>query len=121
MEKTENVWLECVLTEEELKNKGHDLAHANTNLVGIKSKLKMIQADFKAKITSEESKIESLSIEISRGTVYKDIECEINYNSPAVGEKTVIRLDTNEIVRTDIMSDWEKENLFIPSNRKTEE
>lgn len=113
--------LECRLTKEEIYDRSKELAHANSEVSAFKDRLKSLSSDFKARIDEKAARIGVLSGEISRESTYREVECEIHFNLPSDGEKTIIRKDTGEIYRIDIMSIAEKENLFINTPKTIKE
>jgi hypothetical protein len=92
--------LQVVLTNDEIRDKAKDLARAQIDIEEQEKRLKDVQADFKAKIATLEASISILSRAISNGYEYRDIECEWSFDWKK-GEKKLSRLDTNEVLRTE--------------------
>lgn len=56
------------------------------------------------------AQIDQLSLEVTSGYEMRSITCAILYNSPHEGEKTIMRKDTGEVVRTAAMSMFERQD-----------
>jgi hypothetical protein len=105
-------YLRVDLTPEELQQKGKELAESNSATVALNNDLDRIKADFKAKLSAEESKISLLSGTISSGYEMRDVECKVEFNKPRDGRKTITRLDTNAKVREQDMSAEEMQEVL---------
>jgi len=105
--------LECVLTPEELQQKGRELAEQSQSQQRLEEEKKAIVSDFKAKGDACTSAIGVLSLAISTRREYRQVDCELRYNEPQSGMKTRIRMDTKETIRSEQMTDDEKQDLFI--------
>lgn len=67
-------YLQCKLTEEELKAIGKSLAYHNRELEEIEGKKKSVNADFTNQITQSKTSISMLSNKINNGYEYRDVE-----------------------------------------------
>ena len=106
--------LRYTFSREELLEIGKKLAEANGRKVQIDSDQKRVVSDFKAQAAKADSEIGSLSQNISSGYDLRMVKCVIEYNSPIVGQKTIRRLDTFEVVETLPMDSGEmQEELSI--------
>ena len=59
---------------------------------------KRADADFKGLIETQSALIKRESRRISIGYEYRNVECRVDYDSPALGKKSIVRLDTGELV-----------------------
>ena len=50
-----------------------------------------------------------LGNKLRSGYEMRDVECEIHFDKPEQGQKQTIRLDTNEVVTTAVMTEEEKQ------------
>lgn len=83
---------------EDMDNAEADKADYNA---GFKSRMESL---LKARQAAQESLI--------RGFTMRPVECKILYNDPALRNKTIVRMDTGEVVRVEEMSEEEcQENL----------
>ena len=105
--------LDCKLTVEELNEKGERLASLNQDAASLEGEAKTKASEFKAKINSCTAEITTLALIISKKSERRNVKCEIKFNTPIDGQKTFIRLDTGEIIRTCLMSDTEKRDIEI--------
>ena len=109
------------LTEEELKQRGKDLAKTHQDIGEIERHKKEINDDFKAKISALEASTSSLSRAISNGYEYREVECEWAFFWEK-GEKHMVRLDTGETVEIRKISDFERQDrlhLDEPEQKKS--
>ena len=91
------------LTTEEFVSKGKEISREQNEMVRLMSNLKEVSSDFKAKIAQKEAAINCLSITISNGYEYRDVDCQYTYR-PDAGLKDLYRNDTGEMVRTEAMT-----------------
>lgn len=91
--------LPVALTREELLSISKELARANQDLSSLLNQKKEANASFGARQKMSEGLIEDLSLKISTGQEYRDIECEITFDEPA-RKKIICRTDTGEVVET---------------------
>jgi hypothetical protein len=95
--------LKCLFTEEEISEKSKRLAQNCKERSEYEEAKKATVSDFKSKIDGLSAHISLLSNHINNGYEYRDVECEVRMNVPAVGSKTIIRKDTGEIVTIEAM------------------
>lgn len=105
--------LECDLTSEELIEKGNELSKKNQEITRLEDEKKSVVSDFKARIDACHSKIGILSQAITTKKESREVECELQYNTPITGVKSLIRLDTHTSEKEMVMTQDEKEDLFI--------
>lgn len=112
--------LAVVLTEEELRAKGLQLANKVTELDTTKQDLQDYQAGMKKVIKSIEDSISSLTMVVKSGKEYRDVECVDRHNAKLMTVETY-RTDTWEMVETRQMSHSERQlQMFPPMKGETE-
>lgn len=102
--------LDYHFTEVELIALGKELGECQLNLRRLDDDRKMVADEWKAKISSAEGHINSLSNKVSSGYEYRDIECTVTMNTPHPGDKTVTRNDTGAMVKIMPMDESEKQD-----------
>lgn len=102
--------LDYHFTETELIALGKELGESQLKLRQLDDDRKMVADEWKAKISSAEAHINSLSNKVSSGYEYRDIECTVTYNTPVLGDKTITRNDTMAIVKIMPMDESEQQN-----------
>ena len=100
--------LQCSLTRDERLIYAGDLAKAEQDKISVEERLKELKDEFKLKLSQIEVEIGKKSRAINNGYEYRDIKCEWSHDWEK-GKKTLFRLDTNEIVETDDISEYEKQ------------
>lgn len=108
------------LMEFELLNISKELARANQELSSIMNQKKEMNAGFAAKQKISEGIIEDLSLKISTGQEYRDVDCRIEFDEINL-KKTLFRTDTDEIVEKVKMTteDLQKEIQFYSNFDET--
>lgn len=101
--------LQYAFTPDELIALGKELGESQIKLRQLDDDRKMVADEWKAKISSAEAHINSLSNKTSSGYEYRDIECTVTLDDPVAGDKTVRRNDSNEIVKIMPMEEFEKQ------------
>lgn len=107
--KREKHFLPCELTSFESNAKGKELAALHTKLQVLEQKKKAFNDDIKSQVAGTEANISTLSQQIGTGIEHRDVNCFWQYDRPQLGDKTLIREDTMEIVRVEEMSDADKQ------------
>jgi hypothetical protein len=108
------------LTEDEIKQRGKDLAKTHQDIVEVERHKKEINDDFKAKLSALVASACSLSRAISNGYEYREVECNWAYFWEK-GEKHMVRIDTGEVVEIRKISEYERQDrMLIDSEEKDE-
>lgn len=100
-------FLKYTFAKEELFQKGNDLARMNSELRGIESERKAVAASFKAKEELKQKEIDEICNHVNNGYEHRYIDCEIRYNDPNTGMKSIFRKDNGELVRKESMTEEE--------------
>ena len=109
-------YLKYKFTEPELKERSTQLALECRSLEEIENDKKQVMSDFKSKIDGHQATISRLSNNINNGYEHRYIDCEVKMNTPIVGEKSIIRKDTGELVKQEQMNESEmQEELDLQS------
>jgi len=106
------------LTEDELRNYGDQLAKTERRRTSMEIEAANTSKRMKAEIGLQVAEIARLAELVEKKEELRDVPVEIQYHKPYHGEKTIVRLDTMEIVRTDIMPTYEKEDLLLDAAEK---
>lgn len=104
--------LAVVLTQEELIDRSRKLAKANQDNSELEAQKKDVVADFNAQAKKIESILGMLSRIVSTGKEYRDVKCVWTFNYTQ-GFKELKRLDTNEIVRHQELTQTERQGVVI--------
>jgi hypothetical protein len=102
--KTEVKYLQCTLTEEELKKYSQNLARVAQEKNEIEGRKKQAMSDFNAQIASKEADITTFASKVNNGWEYRNIDCEWNYDWDNE-TKCLYRKDTEECLARDIPID----------------
>ncbi len=106
-------YLRYEFTEDEIKQKSKDLARSVQLQTAAQEEQKAAQAQFKDRIESQIANIGRLSRDINGGWEMRNIDCLVQFHTPTIATKRLIRQDTGELVRECAMEKHElQENLF---------
>lgn len=99
--------LEVRFTDEEKLEMGRDVARLNQEKRRLDQKLGEIKKQLTGEIAAKETEIDRLMDLLSNGYEYRQVECRVDLDTPKPGQASVIRLDTEEVVRVRRMNDEE--------------
>lgn len=99
--------LEVRFTDAEKLEMGRDVARLNQEKRRLDQKLSEIKKQLTGEIAAKETEINRLMDLLSNGYEYRQVECRIDLDTPKLGQASVIRLDTEEVVRVRRMNDEE--------------
>ena len=105
--------LKCVLTPDELRVLGQELARANQTRDEIEERKKGIDAQLKADIEEQSARSLSLARKINNGYDYRDVPC-VQRSSLETNTVTTIRLDTLVVIDTRAMTQEERQTSLLP-------
>ena len=100
--------LKCLFTDAERLEKGFEIAEKQAKLAELDGDLKSIKTQLGAQMVEAQARIDSLCNQIRTGYEFRQIECRIEYDWESETKRT-IRNDTGETVRTDPISDDERQ------------
>ena len=87
------------LTQEEIVECAKSLARTTNELSGTVARKEEVTSQFGTDIKKLKAMADSISIKISNGYEYRDVDCGWTFDY-AKDTKTLTRLDTGEVVRT---------------------
>jgi len=97
-------YLQYKFSDEEISEMSKDLAYKSKELEQLESAKKSLTAEFNSKIQSAKTEISRLANNINNGFDFREIECEVIYDEPTEGLKTIKRLDTNQVISIEKMT-----------------
>lgn len=97
MEQTKTIRnLKYVYSEEERVALSIDLATCNNKLTALENEKKTYVSQIAASINEHKERIAGLSNKVANGYEFREVECEVTFNKPKNGRKTIVRMDTGE-------------------------
>ncbi len=105
--------LNCKFTDEEMRQFGITLAQEAQRKERLEDAKKQSASQFKADIDAVDAQIRSLSQKLARGSEDRYVDCDVFFNSPEEGKKTIVRTDTGETLSVSPMTEDELQDLFI--------
>jgi hypothetical protein len=95
------------LSASEIHTYSLQLANENRAVNSIEDEKKTVTSQYTARLNEKKASIKRLSAVVSDGFEMREIECEIQYNKPEVGKKTIIRKDLDKVHAVERMEEWE--------------
>ena len=88
------------------------LAGKTKEVSSLTEEKKSVVSQWTAKINEAKATCNSLSFKVADGYEHREVECEVIFNQPTNGKKTIIRKDSNTLVGIEAMTqhDWNKIN-----------
>lgn len=112
MTTTEKRTLRYDFTAVEIHDLSLRLANKNKEVKSLIQKKKSVTSQCTAEINAAEAACGVLSNQVADGYEHREVDCEVIFNQPAQGKKTIIRKDSNTLVGVEAMTtaDWDKIN-----------
>jgi len=101
--------LRVEFTERELLEIGKRLAEANRELVAADDNRKAMASQLKARCDGIQARVDELSNQLTAGYTFRRVPCEVRFDAPSRGLKSVYRLDTGALLETESMTHDERQ------------
>lgn len=105
-------YLKYQFSEEETRENAKRLARKNQEIAELELKKKQLAADLKAEMDTAAADAARLARWVNDEYDFRMVDCEIMLNSPREGQKTMFRLDTGEVVKTEKMTADEMQQVM---------
>jgi hypothetical protein len=112
MKDTITEFLKYDYTPDEIRELGRDLARKTTENAEVELQLAAVKSQFKDRQSRLTAEISTLSRQVANGYEHRNVECKIQWHTPRLGMKTIIRCDTGEVVRETQMSNEERQQML---------
>lgn len=112
--------LEVRLTEAELKAAAKEMAEAINYKGRIENEMEAFKAQKKAETSAQEAIIARCAQLVNSEKEFRLVECRVEYDFAKKGTKTFYRLDNGEAVRTEQITNEERQRMIpgVPSGPK---
>lgn len=104
--------LECRLTEAELKAASKELADALNKRAQADNQLETFKAQKKAEMAAFDATIAKNTVLVNSEKEFRLIECSVEYDFGRKNTKTFCRLDTGEVVKSEPITNEERQRLL---------
>jgi restriction endonuclease Mrr len=108
--KKTNLSLRCEFTPEELAAKAEALANAAVELQELREQKRNVVAEFGELIKEVEGRARALSKAYRLKGENRFVECAVLLDTPERGKKTIVRMDLNQTVRVENMTDDDRQD-----------
>ena len=109
MRKKLTLSLRCEYSDPELNLKRDELSTVILRQGEVEERKSSVNRTFKEELDGLYSRASDLARQIKARGQDRAVECVVEFHKPNIGEKTIIRLDTGELVRTEVMTDSERQ------------
>lgn len=99
-------------TREELEQLSQEHARAQIEYAELKNHRSNVVADLGNQLKLLQTRISELATRIHSGEELRPVECIVMLDTPKPGLKQILRLDNNEPLRTEPMSEAEQQQSF---------
>lgn len=103
-----NRTLKCLLTEDESREMGGELAQRYSEITDLEDQKKAVTSDFKSRIDAASAEASRIARMISNGYEFREVECEV-VQDYEMGEVLIVRLDTGETIERRRMTPEERQ------------
>jgi hypothetical protein len=110
----------CSFTDLEAEEKGQQLSTASITYDEVEDAKKTAMKEFTDNLKMLRGTMRSLSKAIRAKGEYREVSGLVRFNHPTVGSKETVRLDTGEVIKTEPMSDAEKQADLFPEDELRE-
>jgi hypothetical protein len=97
-------FLKYVFSGEEMHDFATELARKTSEMSETEEAKKAAVTQFGDRIASLRADTSSLARKFNSGYEYRNIECKVLYHEPSPAQKTIMRLDTGEVVKVQAMT-----------------
>ena len=108
----------CALTDPDRAELRRKIRELTTELGELQLERRQFLKCYHHRVKALASEIAEIDVTLETGLARLNVECRVLYNQPRVGRKQIVRNDTNEIVRTEEMSDGEKQLVLQFAERE---
>jgi hypothetical protein len=112
-------YLRHEFTKEERLEMGDSLAQAHNRMAAVEDEEAVMKAQIKDKKAGLEQIIGRLARNLGNGFEMRNVDCELVYDSPNVGEVTFRRKDNGEFVKARPMTETERQ-MDLPLEEKSD-
>jgi hypothetical protein len=109
MKKKMTLSLRCDYTDTELGLKRDELSCVILRQGDVEQRKAEVNREFKQELDGLYSRASELAHQIKARGQDRAVECVVEFHKPNIGEKTIIRLDTGEMVRVEVMTEEERQ------------
>lgn len=105
-------YLRYDFTQAELLEHAQTLGRLNQERARSEERKKAVTKELASEVERFAAEVARESRLVTQGYEYRDIRCEVRYHDPEKGKKTIVRLDSGEVVRTAFMTGEEMQEAF---------
>lgn len=105
-------FLPCQMTRADMDAVIGELTNFAHRLHELDEQRRQLLADLKRARAQAREEMTRLSVQIAEGVVYRDVPVRWVMGCPSPGEKALVRNDTNEILRTALMTDEDRQTML---------
>lgn len=109
--------LRCEYSDEELAEKRDEMSNVVLGAHEVEARKADAAKAFKEQLEALYSRLDVLARQVKNRGESRAVDCAVTLNKPTIGIKQIVRLDTGEFVKDELMTDDERqENLFVEAD-----
>ena len=114
-------YLRCDFTDAEIIDLSKKLARQISEHSAAERELKEVSTQLKANVTAKETAVAFTAGLVQNGYEYRTIECRRYFDHPEKGKKSLVRMDTGDVVSTDRMSGDDLQGQLFRKQKQEQE
>jgi len=118
--KRDRIYLRYDFTKQELLDMAREIGRCGQRIAEKETELTAVKKDLQGQIEGYEAKRQTLSNHLASEFEMRNIDCEIRLHDPAPKKKSIVRVDTNAVVRIEDMA-WDELQEEIDFDRSQRE
>jgi hypothetical protein len=105
MHKTIKQTLMCDLTDKERREYGIQLATTLGDMEDVEAEKKRHMDHYKDRLGGMQATADTLGRKVRDGKEWREVDCRVMFGAPDKAHKQTVRLDTHEVVKTELMTE----------------
>lgn len=105
-------YLPCILTQKEIYDAGKSLTDALKRRAECENRLDSVKQQIKGEMTSAEGDIAKYQQLVSSEKEHRMVDVEVRFDFKA-GTKETVRMDTGELIKTERISEEERQKVMV--------
>lgn len=106
------LYLQCSLTAKEIYEAGKSLSDALKRVRELENRLDSVKQQIKGEMTTAEGDVAKYSGLVSSEKEHRMVDVEVRFDFKA-NKKEVVRIDTGELIKTDTITDEERQKVMV--------
>ena len=107
MNKKQVEYLQYKFSDAEIRVLSQDAGRIDQEMKTLENRLDQIKKSLAGELAEKKTELSKLMAKMAGGFEYRNVDCEIQLDTPKQGQASIVRLDTDEVVKVRRMTDEE--------------